>query len=154
MAHQIRSQKEKYLFGSLFSFSTKLQAIFDSRFAQYDMTTKQWLLTIVADGLFETPPSLTELAEAMGSTYQNVKQLALKLEKKDFLEICNDEEDRRVIRLRLTNKNYVFWLNRQEEAEEFLKELFSTLTEEEINTICKGLNKLYQRILEINKNLN
>jgi len=41
----------------------------------------------------------------MGSSRQNVKQLALKLEENDYLKIEKDENDARVIRLKLT-KNY------------------------------------------------
>lgn len=142
-------EKQRFIFGSLFLLSNKLQVLMDRELAQYDITTKQWLLTAVMEEFFETPPTLSEVAEVMGSTHQNVKQIALKLQKKNFLEMKKDEEDRRTTRLSLTEKSYSFWEKRQEEAERFLTQLFSDLGEEETIIMCQGLNKLYERIQQI-----
>jgi len=141
-------EKQKLIFGSIFLLSNKLQVIMDRDLASYDLTAKQWFLTAIMEEFFNSPPSLSELAEAMGSTHQNVKQIALKLQNKDFLEIQKDEEDRRATRLKLTEKSYAFWEKRQEQSENFLTEFFEDLSEEELDTMCYGLNKLYEKLLK------
>lgn len=49
-------------------------------------------------------PTIKELAEILGSSHQNVKQILLKLEKKDFVHIYIDPDDRRKQRVELTTK--------------------------------------------------
>ena len=39
----------------------------------------------------EDPPTLKELSELMGTSHQNVKQIALKLERKGFISILRDK---------------------------------------------------------------
>jgi DNA-binding MarR family transcriptional regulator len=48
----------------------------------------------------------------MRMTHQNVKQIALALQRKGFLEIETDAGDRRVRRLRLTEHHHRFWRQR------------------------------------------
>lgn len=141
--------KQKYVFGSLFLLSNKLQVIMDRELAIYDITAKQWFLTAVIEEFFEDPPTISEVAEAMGSTHQNVKQMALKLQKNKFLKIEKDARDRRISRLRFTDKSDAFWQKRQDESVKFLAELFSELSTEELNTMYIALNKLYNKILTI-----
>ncbi|WP_366924385.1 hypothetical protein MFMK1_001357 [Metallumcola ferriviriculae] len=145
--------KQKYIFGSLFVLSNKLQVVMDRQLSQYDMTAKQWFLTAVIEEFFSTPPTLTELAEAMGSTHQNVKQIALKLQKKDFVEIIKDDKDRRVTRVRLTKENDAFWKNRSEETSNFFQEFFQDLGEEETGIMLSCLDKLYEGLLTIETKL-
>ena len=117
-------EKQKLIFGSIFLLSNKLQVIMDRDLARYDLTAKQWFLTAIMEEFFNSPPTLSELAEAMGSTHQNVKQIALKLQKRDLLEMQKDEKDRRATRLKLTEKSYAFWDKRQEQSKSFLNEFF------------------------------
>ncbi|KJS85275.1 MAG: hypothetical protein JM58_08840 [Peptococcaceae bacterium BICA1-8] len=142
-------EKQKYIFGSIFLLSNKLQVIMDRDLASYDLTAKQWFLTAIMEEFFKSPPTLSELAEAMGSTHQNVKQIALKLQNKNLLEMQKDEEDRRATRLKLTEKSYAFWEKRQEQSKDLLKEFFEDLSEEELNIMCYGLNKLYEKLLKL-----
>lgn len=134
-------EKQRFIFGSLFLLANKLQVILDRNLAP-DLTAKQWFLTAVIDELFEAPPTLNEVAAAMGSSHQNVKQLALKLQEKGFLQMEKDEHDRRALRLKLTEKSSVFWEQRQDADMRFFKELFKELTVEEINAMHRGLSKL------------
>ncbi len=138
--------KQKYIFGSIFLVANKLQVLGDQYFAESDMTMKQWLLTVMIVQFHDEPPTLSQVAELMGSSRQNVKQIALKLEKKGFLNIDKDEEDARILRLRLTEKSYSFWNNRVDRDEEFLQELFKGITEEEIQSMHNGLEKLFRKV--------
>ena len=85
----------------------------------------------------------------MGSSRQNVKQLALKLEEKGFLNIQKDKQDARALRLKLTEKSRTFWIERQNQDEKYLENLFKDFSKEEIDTIFKGFEKLFAKIEEL-----
>jgi len=138
--------KQKFIFGSLFLLSNKLQVIGDQYLGKDDMTTKQWFLTAMISQFRDNPPTLSEVAELMGSSRQNVKQLALKLEEKGFLRIEKDEQDARAVRLKLTEKSRTFWEKRQSRDEWFLRDLFEDFSEQEIDVIYSGFNKLFKKI--------
>lgn len=53
---------------------------------------------------FKEPPTLSELALEIGTSHQNAKQIAIKLEEKGFLVVKKDTKDKRVLRLTPTNK--------------------------------------------------
>ena len=138
--------KQKYIFGSLFLLANKLQVVGDQYLGEEGMTTKQWFLTAMISQFYDAPPTLSEMAELMGSSRQNVKQLALKLQEKDFLTIKKDEKDARIIRLKLTEKSQVFWEKREKQDDEFIQDLFKNCNNEEINTVCNVFNKLFENL--------
>lgn len=144
--------KLKFIFGSLFLLANKLQVIGDKHIADEDVTLKQWFLTVMISQFSDINPTLSEVAEFMGTSRQNVKQLALKLQEKKFLNIEKDEQDARAIRLKLTEKNKSFWENREEKDNEFIYELFKDLSQDEIDKIYSGFNKLFERIENMDNN--
>lgn len=141
--------KETYIFGSLFLLSNRLQVIIDRDFAKYNITTKQWFLMAVIEKLKGDSPTLKEVAKFMGSSHQNVKQLALKLEKNGFMKLEKDQNDKRVTRLSLTEKSSKFWEGRREIDIKFFKKLFKSFNESEIDCLYRGLEKLYQGICDL-----
>ncbi|MEW6623890.1 MAG: MarR family transcriptional regulator [Bacillota bacterium] len=138
--------KEKFIFASIFLLSNRLQVIGDQFLGSDGMTLRQWFLTVLILQFHDNPPTLGEVAELMGSSHQNVKQLALKLQQKDFLKFEKDEQDGRILRLKLTDKSRLYWKAREKEGERFIKELFQDLNESEVNAICNGFKKLFNRI--------
>jgi DNA-binding MarR family transcriptional regulator len=138
--------KQKFIFGNLFLIANKLQVIGDNYLSVDDITVKQWFLTVMVSQFGDTPPTLGEVAQLMGSSRQNVKQLALKLQDKEFLSIEKDEQDARALRLKLTEKSKVFWENRAEKDAQFIRELFNDLSENEVNVMFSGVTKLFERI--------
>lgn len=134
--------REKYVFGSIFLIANKLQVIGDQYLADDGLTTKQWFLSVMISQFQGKPPSLSEVAELMGSSRQNVKQLALKLEEKGLLIIEKDKRDARTLRLRLTEKSREFWHKRQDRDDRFIRELFGGITEDELAAMNAGIGKL------------
>ncbi|MFT9493550.1 MarR family winged helix-turn-helix transcriptional regulator [Anaerosolibacter sp.] len=137
--------KLRYIFGRLFLLSNKLQSLGDQMLGE-EMTIRQWLLVVGIAQFGDHFPTLGEVAGLMGTSHQNVKQLALKLQKKEFLKIEKNTKDLRETRLKLTEKNQSFWKRRQVEIKDFLKELFGDLSQEEMKMLCDCLNKLYGRV--------
>jgi DNA-binding MarR family transcriptional regulator len=92
-------------FGSVFVVVQHLTRLTDDGLADWDLTTRQWLLlAVLARGFEGRPPSLSEAAAAYGSSRQNVKQIALGLEARGWLRLEADPVDARATRLVLTDK--------------------------------------------------
>ena len=87
---------EYLLFGALLAYGNRLQTLGDGFYTE--VTTKQWFLLACLE-LFETPPTLGEVAGAMGCSHQNVKQLALKLAQKGYVLFRRDAADARRTRV-------------------------------------------------------
>lgn len=139
-------EKQQYIFGNIFLLANKLQVKGDQFLARDDMTLRQWFLTIMILEFKDKHPTLGEIAELMGSSHQNVKQLALKLQEKDFLKIEKDPKDGRAIRLKLTQKSREYWKAREQEGNQFIMDLLQDLSEEEIDVLCKSYSKIFDRI--------
>ncbi|MDF2614034.1 MAG: transcriptional regulator [Clostridia bacterium] len=141
--------KEQFIFGSLFLLANRLQVIGDRW--DPDITMKQWFLIVMIAQFGDTPPKLSEVAEFMGSSRQNVKQLALKLEERGFVNIQKDEFDNRAIRLRLTESCKIFFKNREDRENYFLEELYKDFSVEELDSLYKGMYRLSESIFRMDE---
>ena len=89
-----------FLLGLLSAFENRFQAIADS--TMKEISWKQFF-AVICINMCKEKPTVKELAEIMGSSHQNVKQILLKLEKKGFVSITVDESDKRKQRIELTD---------------------------------------------------
>jgi len=134
------------IFGKIFFLSNRLEYLGDNDLRKDGLTTKQWQLIAVTGKYFTHPPSVSEVAEVLSTTHQNVKQIALKLQEKGFISIEKDEKDKRVLRLRLTEKNTKYWESKSTEDVAFISSLFYGLTDQEIHNLYGLLNKVQKNI--------
>ena len=67
-----------FLLGLISAFENRFQAVADN--AMQEISWKQFF-AIICINMCKTSPTIKELAEIMGSSHQNVKQILLKLEK-------------------------------------------------------------------------
>lgn len=142
------SDKKRFIFGYIIVIASKLHMVGDNYLSEDNMTLSQWFLsTSIAQ--FGYSPTLKEVAESMSTSHQNVKQLALKLQKKGFLDIVKDEEDKRAIRLVLTQKSNDFWDERTDKDNQFLKELFEDLDEKELDIMYRSVYKIYDTLIKL-----
>lgn len=140
-----RIENIKTSFGTLFFLANKMETLCDRYLSNYNLTTKQFflsLLLIQADENEETL-SLSEVSERMGTSRQNVKQLALKLEQRGFCKILSDKNDKRILRLSVTKKNKDFWKEIDSQNMNFLISLFQNITSAEL----KGLAEIQRKLL-------
>lgn len=138
-----QSEKQAFIFGTFFLIANKLQVISDQHLEKSDITTKQWFLIAAVQQFGDTPPTLSQISERIGSSRQNVKQLALKLEKNGFIHL---QQDSRAVRLVLTEKCRSFWKDRESMDQQFIKNLFRCMNAEEVNRLCESLKKVLKRI--------
>lgn len=143
----INSMDKRFaLFGYFFAMSNRLQTVGD-RFYE-DITCKQFFLMICLR-LFENgAPTINELSEIMGCSHQNVKSIAGKLEEKGYLEIRPDSDDARKLRIRLTSKADSLAQKYQKKELDFIDMLFTGISDKQIETTFKTLEKMEENINE------
>ncbi len=127
--------------------ATQLRALMDRRLASSDLTTQQAALLAVALAA-ESPPTQGELASALGVSHQNVRQLTAALERKGFLDIEADAEDRRVKRFVPTKTVKTLFARRHVEDFAAVASWFSSLDSREVTTLVELLARLSKSIAE------
>lgn len=132
-----------FLLGLLSAFDNRFQAVADS--TMKEVSWKQFF-AIICINLCKDKPTVKELAEIMGSSHQNVKQILLKLEKKGFVSITIDENDKRKQRIELTDYCSDFCKKNDEMTVCIMKKMFTGVSEEHLQVTI-------QTILQIEDNL-
>ena len=132
-----------FLIGLLSAFENRFQAVADN--TMKEISWKQFF-AIICINLCKDKPTIKELAEIMGSSHQNVKQILLKLEKKGFVYISVDESDKRKQRIETTDYCREFCEKNDEMAMNIMKKLFAGVSEEQLQATI-------QTIIQIENNL-
>ena len=136
-----------FLLGLLSAFENRFQAAADN--AMGEISWKQFF-AIICISMCKEPPTVKELAQIMGSSHQNVKQILLKLEKKGFVAITADEHDKRKQRIRLTDYCHGFTAKNAEMSNRFMQMMFAGVSEEQlqitIGTILQIENNLKENL--------
>ena len=143
----INSMDKRFaLFGYFFAMSNRLQTVGD-RFYE-EITCKQFFLMICLRLFKNGAPTINELSEIMGCSHQNVKSIVGKLEEKGYLEIRPDSDDARKLRIRLTNKADSLAKKYQKKELDFIDMLFTGISDKQIETTFKTLEKMEENINE------
>ena len=132
-----------YLLGLLSAFENRFQAMADN--TMQEISWKQFF-AIICINMCKEPPTLKELSDILGSSHQNVKQILLKLEKKNFIQFQTDDADKRKQRIVLTDHCREFCERNDEMSKCIMEKMFDGVTEKEVATTI-------QTIIKIEKNL-
>ena len=135
-----------FLLGLLSAFESRFQAVADS--TMREISWKQFF-AIICINLCKDPPTVKELAEIMGSSHQNVKQILLKLEKKGFVRITIDERDKRKQRIELTDYCKEFCTKNDEMAMSFMRKMFRGISEEQLQVTIQTIIQIEDNLKEI-----
>lgn len=128
------------VFGSLFTVANRLQVLMDQRMD--DLTAKQWFVLMMM-GFYDHDPSLIEMAKVCDTSYQNIKQIVIKLEKKGYLLLQEDSKDKRIKRLIATEKVDLWEQKNSPMAQQFVHQMFETFSIDEIEQLSQLLQRLY-----------
>lgn len=133
-----------FLLGLLSAFENRFQAVADK--CMEEISWKQFFVLICIN-LCKDEPTIKELAEIVGSSHQNVKQILLKLEKKGFVELGADPIDRRKQRICLTE--YCMEFCRKNEAAErgIMERMFRGISEEQLQTTIQTIMQMGENLL-------
>lgn len=134
----------EYLFGSIFLLANRLQTLGDGYLEE--VTLKQWLLLIMIHVMDREHPSVTEVADFMGSTRQNVRKMLEVLEGKGFVELLANPLDRRTLSVALTPKTEQFFARFQAKGDAFLDQLFAGIPPEELAVTCRTVEALFENM--------
>ena len=135
-----------FLLGLLSAFDNRFQAVADS--AMKEVSWKQFF-AIICINLCKDKPTVNELAEIMGSSHQNVKQILLKLEKKGFVSITVDENDKRKQRIELTDYCREFCAKNDEMTMGIMKKMFAGISEEQLQITIQTIIQIEDNLKEI-----
>jgi DNA-binding MarR family transcriptional regulator len=145
-----RIDMEREALARFFQLSNKLQTFLDHQLKNDQLTAKQLFLMIVI-GTFDTDPGFSKISERFGTSRQNVKQLALKLEKNGFVEIYTDETDSRYKRIKFTKKAIEYWKQRDELDLMMLNDMFKTISLEKMQVLQESMRVIDKNIDILNK---
>ena len=134
------------LFGLLFAFMNRLQAAGDSFYEE--ITCKQWFLLACINLYSEEAPTANDLAETMGCSRQNVKEILNALVKKEILVLKQDENDKRKQRIYFTSKQKKLAKKYQNKEMDFLRLLYKDISEKEIRSVFKIISKMEKNLME------
>ncbi|MEA4896960.1 MAG: MarR family transcriptional regulator [Christensenellaceae bacterium] len=135
------------IFVSIFTLSNKLQILGDRM--DRKLSTKQWLLLAGVINSGSAEPSIGEVAGLINSSRQNVKKMALILEKAGFVSMRKDPQDARILRLRPTEACMEHLRGREVRENRFLEALFGGFEAEELRAFARLIEKLKDNVREM-----
>lgn len=137
------------IFGLLLIISNKMNTLLEREFKEFDVTTKQWFLSETINSIFKSPPTLKDVANAMGSSHQNVKQVAIKLQQKGLLTLEKDKKDARVTRLKMTEMSHDFWKQTDLKGSTFRAKIFKGIDTSDMARTRYILKKMLSNLGDI-----
>ncbi len=138
----MRKENEQFVFGCLFLLANKIQSAGDQVIP--GITLKQWFLLMMITKMEKDSPSLTEIAEFIGSTRQNVKKMVDILERQQFVITKRLEEDKRNVGVSVTEKVHILFRQYETAGDGFLDVLFTNVPEADL--VC--VRQTFMTILE------
>ena len=134
---------KKKLFGIIFFVANRLEVLSNRRLAGSGLTVKQWMLLIIAEKSSDSKVKISDAARELGTSHQNIKQMASSLEQKGFIKITRNPDDRRALILAVTEKSKKYWEERHMNDNAFIETLMGNFDSNEIETFTGYLFRLY-----------
>ncbi len=113
-----------------------------------ELTGRQCAL-VTSVSTFTTPPTLGQLAIREGSSHQNIKQMALKLQERGYVYLLPDGSDGRKVRVELTAKGELFCAEHRRRQNKFYELLHDGISEEELEHAAKVMEKFNDNLASV-----
>ncbi len=124
--------------------AARLRAAMDQRLRGDGLTTQQAALITVVEAA--GAPSLSEAADALTCTRQNLKQLANALRRKGLLELRADPDDARITRLVATRRSRDYWASRDAGDVDAVTGWFGDLDAPALHALVASLETVLSRV--------
>lgn len=134
--------KQYYLqqiFSTIFYLSNKIQTEGDKLDSR--ITVRQWMTLLTIIHLPEGKANYNQIANMMGYSKQNAKNLVTALERKGFVTIGKSDTDHRAVHIRVTENCRSFLCNYYERGNAYLNDIFKDFDENELQVLWKLLKK-------------
>ncbi|MCD1295538.1 MarR family transcriptional regulator [Methanocella sp. CWC-04] len=135
----------RFILIMFFMIEQRWRYIIEKELEPDGITTKQWLMLIIIGAGFRHAPSIQEVADAMSTTHQNVKQIAASMERRGFMTLERDEKNKRIIRLKVTDQCHDLFKRREDNDIKAMLNLFENLTDEEMRSLFEIIARLEKR---------
>jgi DNA-binding MarR family transcriptional regulator len=136
---------EIQLFRLVVGIGLRLRTLMDQRLAEIGLTTQQAALLTLASAA-SPAATLQELADALGCTHQNARQLVDALARKGLVEVVADPADRRVRRIRCTSSVEALFVDRDAADAAAIRAWFGALSDDELATAAELLGRVPSRL--------
>ena len=137
---------QAFLLGLLSAFDNRFQASADN--FMKEITWKQFF-AIICIKLCKEAPTLNDLADVMGSSHQNVKQILLKLERKDFVSMTPDQKDRRKQRIVLTDRCREFCEKNDAPSQSIIGRIFEGIDEDQLRVTIETIMAMERNVSKL-----
>ncbi|MBR5961139.1 MAG: MarR family transcriptional regulator [Clostridia bacterium] len=141
-----RMPPQAFLLGLLSAFDNRYQASADA--FMKEITWKQFF-AIICIKLCKEAPTLNDLADIMGSSHQNVKQILLKLERKGFVSMTPDQNDRRKQRIVLTEQCREFCEKNDAPSQAIIGRIFEDIDESKLMTTIETIMTMERNVSKL-----
>lgn len=140
---------QEYIFASMLLIANKMDTLLERSMSKYNITAKQWFMLIVTVNAFKESPSIKEIAKVMGSSHQNVKQLALKLEAKGMVLLEKDKKDLRATKVILTKVCFDLFKLLEKEGFVFMNKFYKEINSKQLNETRIFINQIMDNLKNI-----
>lgn len=140
---------QEYIFASMLLIANKMDTLLERSLSKYNITAKQWFMLIVTVNAFKESPSIKEIAKVMGSSHQNVKQLALKLEAKGMVLLEKDKKDLRATKVILTKECFELFKLLEEEGFVFMNKFYKEINSKQLKDARIFINQIMDNLKNI-----
>ncbi len=129
-------------------FDNRYQSAADAFFKELSWKQMFFLNGIT---MFGEAPTMQDMADLMGCSHQNANKLAAKLLRDGYIASEQDKNDRRKQRLSLKDKARDFLSRNKTEAYKCVTDIFSVVSDEELETTIAVMARLSERLSTLHK---
>lgn len=140
-------EKETYIksiFATSILLTRKWEVIVNRAHPEGDLTLKQLMVLIVLSSFSDEDPTIKQVSTKLVTSHQNVKAILLQLEKKGFVKLYKDLNDKRIQRIQVCDGKEDYWKDRDEIDNQLFEQFFHGIELKDLMTTCSVIEKLNQ----------
>jgi len=135
---------EAFIYAAIHILANRMQTLGDK--IDPTVSNKQWFVLAAVWRFKDNPPNIGEIANALGTSRQNIKKMAVILEKQGLLRIERAENDRRNIHLIMTQHCKDYLKGREQQENEYLEAIFLGIDDDILAILRSGMSKLMENM--------
>jgi len=140
----VNVSSQAFIFAAIHLLANRMQTLGDK--IDPTISSKQWFVLAVISKFEDAPPNIGDAAAVLGTSRQNIKKMALILEKRGFLRLEKDASDLRNIRLFLTEQCYAYFKGREQQENQYLESIFAGIDGATLAALHGGMNKIIENM--------
>lgn len=128
------------VFSGVLLLANRMQTRYDA--LPGDLTLKQWLALIVVHSMPQPVPSTAVIADALGTSHQNVSKLVAALAERQFVNLEPSVVDGRARQVRLAPAGLAYLGEHAKLGERLLDELFADVDRDDLASCLRVLDAM------------